>query len=182
MSAETPQADGTGGTEKTRVIMARPSRPPWKPKFIAALKSIPNVRHACEAASISRSQAYRERQADERFAVAWADAVDEGLDSMERVAHLRATVGQDVTKTVIKTHIIDGQAVTIETTETKERHVSDNLLMFMLKKARPEYRESFRVESTGPDGGPIRHEVTTRDEAVGAFYAKLDQLGQPDPD
>lgn len=154
----------------------RPKAEPWKPKFLAALKTVPNVRHACEEADIDRALAYRQRQRDEAFAVAWADALEEGLDAMERIAHVRATAGQRMTKTVTR-KMANGD---VETTTTSEQHISDILLMFMLKRYRPEFRESFRVENTGPDGGPMQHEVTRVDEAAKAFYARLDELGQPD--
>ena len=52
--------------------------------------------------------------------------------------------------------------------------------MFLLKRYRPEFRESFRVESSGPGGGPIQHEVTRVEDAALAFYARLDELAATD--
>lgn len=123
-------------------------RSDWHQTFVEALRTVPIVKYACREAGIGRTTAYEARRRDENFAVAWADAIEEGLDSMERIAHARATAGQVMTKTVTKTSP-DG---TVETTITEERHVSDSLLMFMLKRHRPEFRESFR----GEVGWPIR--------------------------
>ncbi len=148
----------------------------WKPAFLEALSLIPNVRHACEAAGISRSEVYRERQRDEIFALAWADAMDHALDIMERVAHQRATAGQQMKKVVTRT-LADGSQ---EITETTESAISDSLLMFMLKRWRPEFRESFKI--TGPSGGPVEHRVTVVDETVEAFFEELDRLALPSPE
>jgi hypothetical protein len=150
-------------------------RSDWHQTFVEALRTVPIVKYACREAGIGRTTAYEARRRDENFAVAWADAIDEGLDSMERVAHARATAGQLFTKTVTKTHP-DG---TVETTVTEERRLSDNLLMFMLKRYRPEFRESYRMEQSGPDGGPIRHSIE-RDEVLDNFDRELDRLRDTD--
>lgn len=142
----------------------------WKAKFVEALSQIPNVRYAADAAGVSRQRAYRERHRDEAFALAWADAHEQGLDLIERIAHTRATAGQTITKTMTR-RMADGST---EVTTTEERHLSDSLLMFLLKRYRPEFRETFKV--TGADGGPVKHEVTLVDEAVTDFYAELDRL------
>lgn len=176
MSDQPPTDPPAPRSTRSTTKSTRPKREPWKPKFLAALRTVPNVRHACEEAGIDRSLAYQQRQRDEVFAVAWHDALEEGLDAMERVAHVRATAGQRMTKTVTRT-LADG---TQEVTVTAEQHISDTLLMFMLKRYRPEFRESFRVENTGPDGGPMQHEVTRVGDAAKALYARLDELGSPD--
>jgi hypothetical protein len=61
-------------------------------------------------------------------------------------------------------------------------HTEPVLAMFYLKRYRPEFRESYRVEQTGKDGGPIRHEVAAVHEAVADFRAELERLGAPDGD
>lgn len=63
---------------------------------------------------------------------------------------------------------------------TEELHTSDTLAMFYLKRFRPEFRESFVVEQTGPGGGPLKHEVTVVDEAVAEFRADLARLAEDD--
>ncbi len=66
---------------------------PWRDTFLAALRTIPVVRHACEACGIERSTAYRAREADAEFAKAWDEALEDGIDSAEQEAMRRATVG-----------------------------------------------------------------------------------------
>lgn len=48
--------------------------------------------------------------------------------------------------------------------------------MFILKRYRPEFRESFRVENTGPGGGPMRHEITQVDEVSARARGELERL------
>jgi hypothetical protein len=87
---------------------------------LAALRETGAVRYACQAAAVGRSTAYRHRQADEGFALAWADALEDACDELEAEARRRAKEG------------------------------SDQLLMFLLKAHRPAvYRDSHRVEHSG---------------------------------
>ena len=65
----------------------------WKPAFLAALRELPVIAHACKAVGIERSTAYRAREADESFAQAWGDAMEEGIDRAEQEAFRRAVVG-----------------------------------------------------------------------------------------
>lgn len=65
----------------------------WKPAFLAALRELPVIAHACKAVGIERSTAYRAREADEAFAEAWDDAMEEGIDRAEQEAFRRAVVG-----------------------------------------------------------------------------------------
>jgi hypothetical protein len=76
---------------------------------------------------------------DEEFAAAWADAIEEATETLERVAVRRAMVGTD-------RPIFNGgkQVGTV-------REVSDTLLIFLLKARRPDvYRDNAKIE----------HEVT----------------------
>lgn len=92
----------------------------WRPKFIAALIREGTVTAACEYAAINRSTAYRERQANEDFALLWADAEQAVTDKLEKRAVELA---------------LDGDT---------------RLLEFLLKARRPEhYRETHRVEHSG---------------------------------
>jgi hypothetical protein len=163
-------AEAQGQAEATKATTEKARERDWMPKFLEALRSIPNVRYAAEMAGISRQHAYKVRARDEGFLLAWHDAQQEGLDLMERVAHTRATAGQTITKTTTR-RTPDGE---VEVTTVEERHISDSLLMFLLKRYRPEFRETFKV--TGVDGGAIKHEVTVVEEAVSDFYAELDRL------
>jgi hypothetical protein len=65
----------------------------WKPAFLAALRELPVIAHACKAVGIERSTAYRAREADQAFADAWDDAQEDGIDRAEQEAFRRGVVG-----------------------------------------------------------------------------------------
>lgn len=93
------------------------ARHDWKPAFLTALAEEGTVFTACRNAGISRSTAYRMRQADESFALAWADVESTVTDRLERKA-VELALGGEV-----------------------------KLLEFLLKARRPDvYRESVRVQ------------------------------------
>jgi hypothetical protein len=96
-------------------------------------------------------------------------------DGLEEVLFIRATEGQARTKTVTKT-FADG---TVETTVTEEQHISDVVAMFLLKRWRPEYRESYRVEGSAPGGGPLQTGANL-DAAVEHFRAEVLRLAGED--
>jgi hypothetical protein len=65
----------------------------WKPAYLAALRQVPVIKHACEAAGVDRTTAWRAREADEAFAQAEAEAMEEGIDRAEAEAFRRGVVG-----------------------------------------------------------------------------------------
>jgi hypothetical protein len=65
----------------------------WKPIFLAALAEVPVVSHACKVVDISYRHAYKAREADEEFAKAWDEAIEQGVDRAEQEAFRRAVVG-----------------------------------------------------------------------------------------
>lgn len=65
----------------------------WKPAYLAALRQVPVIKHACEAAGIDRTTAWRAREADEAFAEAEREAMEEGIDRAEAEAFRRGVVG-----------------------------------------------------------------------------------------
>jgi len=65
----------------------------WKPAFLAALRELPVIAHACKAVDIERSTAWRARQNDEAFAEAWDAAMEDGIDRAEQEAFRRGVVG-----------------------------------------------------------------------------------------
>jgi hypothetical protein len=92
----------------------------WKPDFLEALRETATVTEACRVAGIGRATAYRARQQDEAFAVAWADVEEESTETLESVAVQRAKDG------------------------------SDTLMIFLLKSRRPQkYRENVKIEHGG---------------------------------
>lgn len=67
----------------------------WKATFLQALQDTGTVVQACQAAGISRSAAYRARQEDEDFALAWHDVDETFVEILERTAYTRAINGSD---------------------------------------------------------------------------------------
>ena len=66
----------------------------WQPVFLAAMQKLPVVRVACQQAGISRAEAYRARTRDATFALAWEEALQDGIDIIE--AHLMAMSQKNV--------------------------------------------------------------------------------------
>ena len=62
----------------------------WMPPFLLALRNSANVRASCQAAGISRKEAYKRRASLSKFREAWDEAVDDALDVLEAVAFQRA--------------------------------------------------------------------------------------------
>lgn len=110
----------------------------WKPIFLKALAVSGVVLTACKKAKIGRTTAYKVRDEDTEFAVAWDAALDDAADVMEEEAHRRAVTG------VVKPVYQGGKEV------GRIREYSDTLLIFRLKAARPEkYRERTDVRHSG---------------------------------
>jgi hypothetical protein len=99
--------------------------------FLRILEETCNVTEAARAAGFDRSTAYRWRDEDPAFAEAWKQAEEAAADKLEQVAFERAKGGQ-----------------------------SDRMLEILLKGHRPKYREKQRLEHSGPDGGPMRFDLS----------------------
>jgi hypothetical protein len=137
-------AKGSGSTRERK----------WIPAFLAALSSSANVTLACTAARIARSKVYEYRDKNPQFAKQWEDAMDTAIDILEEEARRRA---QDGVETFV---VSKGQVVMWEGKPLKERKYSDTLMVALLKAHRPaKYRENFKLEHAGPDGGPVQVEV-----------------------
>ena len=79
-----------------------PPKPPpkkadfsWHEGFLAALRKCPNVRLACQTTGIGRRLSYDHRERYAEFAQAWDDAVEDGIDTLEAIAHKRAMEQSD---------------------------------------------------------------------------------------
>lgn len=161
----------------------------WKPAFLAALRELPVIAHACKAVGIERSTAYRAREADQAFADAWDDAVEDGVDRAEQEAFRRAVVGfeepvLDKGRLAYRYEryvddegaehyrlVLDENGQPIPLTVRKH---SDALLALYLKGRRKKvYAE--RTEVTGADGGPVQQVDET---AKAARVAQLLALAQ----
>lgn len=117
--------------------------PAWQKAFLAALAVSGNVSASAKAAKIDRTTASRRRAADEPFALAWAQALDEAADTLELEARRRAHDGLVRYKFNRK-----GDPLVFPGTQDPyyELEYSDTLLIFLLKAARPEkYRERLDV-------------------------------------
>lgn len=167
---------------------------PWKNAFVAALRHMPVISHACNAVGIERSTAYRARENDEQFAKDWDDAIETGIDRAEQAALTRAVVGWEepvidkgrlayrYERVVAK----EQHAETGEEVETEQwrmmldergqpipltvRKHSDSLLSLVLKGRRKQvYAE--RTELTGADGKPMEVDQTVRAARVAQLLA-----------
>lgn len=156
---------------------------PWQPAFLAALREMPVVQHACNTVGIERSTAYRARLADEAFAKAWEEAMEAGVDRAEQEAFRRGVVGfhepvidKGRLAYVYERYLdddgqeqwrmkLDDQGQPIPLTVRKH---SDPMLALILKGRRKQvYAE--RTEVTGADGGPVATDNTVRATRVAAL-------------
>ena len=157
----------------------------WKPAFLAALRNVPVIAHACAVVDIERSTAWRAREADEAFAKAMDDALEDGVDKAEQEAFRRAVTGfsepvvhQGRISWVYEPYeapdgatqyrpMRDANNQPIPLTITKH---SDALLSLILKGRRKKvYAE--RTEITGADGNALAIDETARSARVAQLLA-----------
>jgi hypothetical protein len=86
------------------------------------------VSGACKAAAIGRRTHYEWVESDPEYAAAVEDAKADAIEALELEARKRATA---------------------------RKRPSDTLLIFLLKKLDPSYRDNHKVEVSGPAGGAI---------------------------
>lgn len=165
----------------------------WKPAYLAALQQVPVIKHACEAAGIDRTTAWRAREADEAFAKAEQEAMEEGIDRAEQEAFRRGVVGFEepvidkgrLTYRYERYEVEDidgnkeerwricldenGQPIPL----TVRKH-SDAMLSLVLKGRRKKVYAD-RTELTGPEGGPVQQVDET---AKAARVAQLLAIAQ----
>ena len=104
--------------------------------FLSTLTAACNVTAACKAAGIGRQTAYQWRKEDEAFALAWAEALEEAVDALEKEAWRRAAEG--VEKPIVYQGVVTGTY----------REYSDRMMEILLKAHRPEkYIERLRTEN-----------------------------------
>jgi hypothetical protein len=118
--------------------------PKKREAFLQYLRMSGNVSYSASMCGIKRRTAYLHREADKEFKKEWDDAYNAGIDALEQEARRRAFSG---TKRSTVRYAKDGSKSVTTWTE-----YSDNLLMFLLKGARPEkYREApvkFNIDLT----------------------------------
>ena len=120
---------------------------PTQRAFLGAYRECGSITAAAKAAHTGRRSHY-DWLDEEEYAEAFADATEEACDLLVAEARRRASQGVE-------------RAVYYRGEECgRIREYSDNLLMFLIKGARPEtYRDNAKVEHVGHDGGPININV-----------------------
>jgi hypothetical protein len=130
-------------------VSTRAGKAGWQIKFLASLRKIPNVTVACVAARVTSPTVYKRRELDPKFAEAWEEAINAGVEKLEEEAWRRAKDG-----VVRNVWMKDENGVPVKV--DKERVYSDTLAIFLLKAHKPQkYRDNVRTELTGPDGAPL---------------------------
>lgn len=125
-------------TKTKRSETSETAKRDWHQTFIEGFEDSGLVNEACRLAGIGRATAYRHRQADEDFALAWHDAEEKLVDQMEREAYRRAAEGVD------EPIFYKGQEI------ATVKKYSDTLLIFLLKARKPEvFREQFDHRISG---------------------------------
>lgn len=133
----------------------------WQNVFLRELARKGNVSAACRKAKVERSTAYRARE-DTEFAAAWDEALEIATEALEEEARRRAAVG------VLEPVYQAGKRV------GAIRRYSDTLMIFLLKAHAPaKYRDNYRIEHTGANGGPIEYQdaserITRRIDSLAA--------------
>jgi len=158
---------------------------PWRTAYLNALRELPVIKHACEAAGVDRSTAWRAREADPEFADAEREAMEEGIDKAEAEAFRRGVVGFEE-PVVDKGRLAyryeryvdpegaehyrpmlgdNGQPIPL----TIRKH-SDTMLVLVLKGRRKKVYAD-RTELTGAEGAPVQFDETTRSARVAQLLA-----------
>ncbi len=126
MPPRKPDSDDATKATPSAPARARKARRDWRAAFLDGFRESATVTGGCEKANVNRTTAYRERQRDETFALAWAD-IEAGVTCELESRAVELALAGDV-----------------------------RLIEFLLKARRPEvYREHHQVEHVGPGGGPI---------------------------
>lgn len=141
--------------------------------FLAELALDGNITRAANAVGVDRSNAYQRRLRNPEFATRWADAIEAATDAIEAEAHRRAVTG--VEEPVFYKGVECGRVT----------RFSDPLLLAMLRRYRPEYRDSgTRVEIANAPGEVLKVESPTEIARKIAFALQvgLRAAQQPGPD
>lgn len=144
-------------------VIRRPS--PKLHAFLAAIRKLPQIRRAAEAAGISPAAHYKRLKVDPEYAEAFEAAFAVGLDAISDVAIERATLGweepviwQGQPCFGLKFNAVSGQWERDFTKLLTRRMVDNDMVRFILKQRHPAYKE--KLEVAGKDGGPIQNEIT----------------------
>lgn len=111
---------------------------------------------ACRELGVSRETVRREKERDEEFLERFNDAKMDAVELAEAELMRRGTVGTPTTKTVRR---IGRGGEILEETVTTSTYLSTAGLIAFLRANHPAYKESWRLEHTGADGGPVQVQV-----------------------
>jgi len=134
--------------------------------FLKELSQCGNVTQSAAAAGIGRRSVYRARKRSETFAKQWDEAEQLGVEALLDEARRRAVQGTVTDWMTDK----DGNRV-----PAKIRY-SDNLLMFLIKARKPEYRDRQQID-VGVTAGlsKLAERMAAAERRVG--HAKLRAVG-----
>jgi hypothetical protein len=108
-------------------------------EFLDSLSEHGIITEACHHSGISRQQLRKRRNTDPDFEAAYQEAYELGTEAIEDEATKRATKGTN--------EPVFWKGRRIATVRKK----SDLLLMFILKKRRPEFRDNYAPQTTPED-------------------------------
>lgn len=112
--------------------------------FLTSFAEMGTITHAAKATGIDRQTHYNWLESDPEYAERFKEADEQATDNLEREARRRAVAG--VEEPVFYQGDIVGHI----------RKMSDTLLIFLLKGAKPEkYRERFEHTARGGLSGPV---------------------------
>jgi hypothetical protein len=111
--------------------------PEPRTRFLEGLAAGMSVTAAAALAGVHRDTAYGWKERDPEFAEAWMRARNAGTDRLEDEGWRRAFEGTE--RPVFQQGQLVGHI----------REYSDNLLMFLLRGRRPEYRDNSKLEVSG---------------------------------
>lgn len=137
----------------------KPPLPPLRPKvyaFLAAIRVLPCVERAAAAAGINKSAHYSRLKRDPKYAEAFAEALQIGVDALSDTAVIRANEGWEEPviyqgelcypakwNKKLKKFVVDPTAAPLTI-----RKIDNRLMEFILKNRHPEYRERIQVSGT----------------------------------
>ena len=139
-------ATGTAQKRRQGVRLNGEEKEAARATFLDVFSKTANVTLACQAARVDRRTVYKWKDAKNNggFGAAWAVALETANDMLEAEAYRRAVQGVD------EPHFYEGDIV------GHVRKYSDVLLIFLMKARMPhKYRETKRLEHTGPEGEAI---------------------------
>jgi hypothetical protein len=155
---------------------ARAGWPWWAPLVLDRMASGAfSLTAAAKAVGVHRATVHRLRNRDPEFAEALDLARDASLDLIEAKLVEASTKGIPNKVTTTKTYP-DG---TVEVTVKEGSDFYPVAGFFMLKRWRPEYRESYRAEMSGPEAGPIQIDsLDVIDRQIAELAAELARRGR----